>query len=175
MNLTELIMSRRTIKAFKPEPVAQELLFELIDAAVFAPNHRFTEPWRFILLNDDAKKQYAHLRAEDAKARGKDYDLAKAGIEAIPSILIVTSPASDNKELELEDYAATSCMIQNFSLLAWEKGLGLSWKTFPEVQSLRDFLGVNSDHVVGVLYLGYPKDIPPTRKHKKADELVRIL
>jgi nitroreductase len=175
MTLTELVQSRRTIKAFKADTLAHDEIINLIDVSVFAPNHRFTEPWRFILLSDAAKKQYAHLRAEDARARGKDYDQARLGIEAVPNILIITSPRSENKELELENYAATSCMIQNFLLLAWEKGIGSAWKTFPEVQSLREFLGLNDEYVVGVLYLGYPADIPPIRKHKSSTELLRVL
>jgi nitroreductase len=175
MTLAELVQSRRTIKTFKPDVVSRELIFELIDLAVFAPNHRFTEPWRFILLSDEAKKQYAHLRAEDARARGKNYEQARLGIEAIPNILIVTSSRSDNRELDLENYAATSCMMQNFLLLAWEKGIGSSWKTFADVPSLRQFLGLEEEHVLGVLYLGYPVDLPPTRRHKTAAELVRVL
>ncbi len=175
MNLSELIQSRRTIKAFKPDAVSPDLIMQLIDKAVFAPNHRFTEPWRFILLSDDGKKNYAHLRAEDARSRGKDYEQAKATVEAIPSILIVTSPVSEDKVLELENYAATSSAIQNFLLLAWEKGLGSAWKSFPEILSLRQFLGLSNEHVVAVLYLGYPATVPPTRTHKGASELVRVL
>jgi nitroreductase len=175
MTFSELIQNRRTIKAFKSETIPVNEIMQLIDISVFAPNHRFTEPWRFILLSDEAKKSYAHLRAEDAKVRGKDYDQAKAAIEAIPTILMVTSPRSDNQELELENYAATSCMIQNLLLLAWEKGIGSAWKTFPEVPSIRKFLGLHDEHVVGVLYLGYPAEIPPSRRHKTSAELLRIL
>jgi nitroreductase len=175
MTLDELITTRRSIKVFKPDPVSFDLIIELLDKAVFAPNHRMTEPWRFILLSCEAKFAYAHLRAEDARERGKNYDKAKSEIEAVPCLIIVTSPASEDNHLEKENYAATCCAIQNFLLLAWDKGLGSLWKTFPEVPPLRNFLGLADEHVVGVIYLGYPAEIPPVRKRKRASELVRII
>ncbi len=47
-NITEIIRSRRSIGAFKDTPVAVGLVETLLESAVYAPNHRLTEPWRFV-------------------------------------------------------------------------------------------------------------------------------
>ena len=47
MDVEEAIRSRRTLKAYTDEPVGRELVSELLDLAVLAPNHHETEPWRF--------------------------------------------------------------------------------------------------------------------------------
>ena len=47
MHVDEAIRSRRTLKAYTDDPVAPELVSELLDLAVLAPNHHETEPWRF--------------------------------------------------------------------------------------------------------------------------------
>ena len=50
MEVDEAIRSRRTHKAFRPEPVDREVLDELFDLARWAPNHHLTNPWRFRVL-----------------------------------------------------------------------------------------------------------------------------
>ena len=47
MDVDEAIRSRRTLKAYTDEPIDRELVGELLDLAVLAPNHHETEPWRF--------------------------------------------------------------------------------------------------------------------------------
>ena len=48
--IDDLIRSRRTHKAFGPEPVPRETLLELFELARWAPNHHLTDPWRFRVL-----------------------------------------------------------------------------------------------------------------------------
>ena len=43
------IENRRTIHEFRPDPIAEETLWRILDAARWAPNHRLTEPWRFTI------------------------------------------------------------------------------------------------------------------------------
>ena len=50
MELEHAIRSRRTHKAFAPDPVAPEVLEELFELARWAPNHHLTNPWRFRVL-----------------------------------------------------------------------------------------------------------------------------
>ena len=50
MTVDEVIRGRRTLKGFKPEPIASAVIDELLDLAVYAPNHHTTEPWRFIVV-----------------------------------------------------------------------------------------------------------------------------
>ena len=50
MDVEDAIRSRRTHKAFAPEPLPRELLDELLELARWAPNHHLTNPWRFRVL-----------------------------------------------------------------------------------------------------------------------------
>ena len=179
MTLTEVIRSRRSIRQFKPDPLDPELVIELLETAFYAPNHRFTQPWRFIFAAGEARNTYADLRARDAEARGKDAAKARQTILDVPALLIpVVRRSLEDPTMDQEDFAATCLVMQNFLLLAWERGLGTSWKTFPDTSELRSFLGLQSadqERVIGVIYLGYPADIPSIRERKSAKELLTVL
>src|SRR3954453_6566126 len=54
MEVSEAIRTRRTHKAFKPEPVDRAVLDELFELARWAPNHNLTNPWRFRVVGPHA-------------------------------------------------------------------------------------------------------------------------
>src|ERR1051325_3342503 len=54
MELADLIRSRRTHKAYSPEPVDRATLDELFELARWAPNHNLTNPWRFRVVGPEA-------------------------------------------------------------------------------------------------------------------------
>ena len=53
------IKARRTVVSFEPEPVQREVLEEVLEYGVWAPNHHLTEPWRFIGIGEEAKVKLA--------------------------------------------------------------------------------------------------------------------
>ncbi|MEY8744989.1 nitroreductase family protein [Bacillales bacterium AN1005] len=53
----EAIKNRRTVKKFKKDAVPTDKIIELLDAAVWAPNHKLREPWRFLLFTGDAPQK----------------------------------------------------------------------------------------------------------------------
>ncbi len=55
MDVEDAIRTRRTIKAFAPEPVDPATLHALFELARWAPNHHLTEPWRFRVLGPAAR------------------------------------------------------------------------------------------------------------------------
>ncbi len=55
-SLAHTIRNRRSIRSFKPETVPSEVILEMLETAVYAPNHRLTEPWRFIYAASEAGK-----------------------------------------------------------------------------------------------------------------------
>jgi len=92
---------------FESRPVPQALVLELLNHAVWAPNHGLREPWRFIYI--DHGNQEA-LPSQHGRA---------------PAHLIVAMKNESDKHKRDEDLAAVFCLIQNFKLLAWEKQLGV--------------------------------------------------
>ena len=69
MELEQAIRTRRTHKAYGPEPVDRETLAELLELARWAPNHHLTNPWRFRVLGPGALARLKAAAEPDAAAK----------------------------------------------------------------------------------------------------------
>lgn len=177
MSAAEIIRSRRTIFEFKPEPAPSETIARILEHAVWAPNHKVTEPWRFLVVNGKTKEKLAHIyrRVQTEKIKSDDPEVlakvSRKGYEKLmskPTIIGVVCQKNEDAFRAREDYAATCCAIQNISLAAWEEGVGVQWSTsaltwHPEALEL---LGVNpeAEEIIGFLYTGYPAAIPEQKR-----------
>lgn len=175
------ITERRTIKQFLPNPVAQAVLAQLIDLAVWAPNHRLNEPWRFYILTGDARVRVGEIAgaitASKVGAAGGDPAVtARKAAEAatawssVPTLLYVTMLNDPNPEIDLENYGAVCCAIQNFTLAAHTLGIGTSWSSgavaaAPELLTLVG-AGAN-ERMVGLLRVGYLDPAAPRSKSRR--------
>jgi nitroreductase len=184
VDLAELIRSRRSIGLFNDAPVALELVHELLESAVYAPNHRLTEPWRFIILTGKGRERYAEVRRDMVlgfmKGQGEaERQQAAAGTYRkfmnVPLYLMVVMSKQANAEIDAEDYAACCCVIENFLLLAWDRGLGTTWKTFKNDTRLREYLELGeNERVVGVVHVGYSAEEERAGQRKPAAERVTV-
>ena len=188
MSVLQTIAERRSIFDFQPTAVPRERIERALQAAVWAPNHKLTEPWRFIVVGPEAKDRlgrvYARIKQQDVKVDIDPEALREIGRKAIkklmrkPSIMAVTCAVSGDAFLDREDYAATCCAIQNIMLAAWEDGIGMQWSTsglIDDAEAL-SVLGVDPERerVVGLLYAGYAERVPVS-KRKPAAELTTWL
>jgi nitroreductase len=182
--LANLIRTRRTIGAFTDQPLAAETILSLLETAVWTPNHRMTEPWRFIVITGDGRLAYADIRRQMVIETSKAADEAerqKAGdgtfnkFAAIPAYLVVVQKQAADPEICEEDYAACSALIQNFMLLAWEAGIGTAWKTFKNDARLRALFQLSADEkVVGIVHIGYPAETPTSTRQPLAGRITLI-
>jgi nitroreductase len=173
-----LIANRRTIRRFQPEPVPRETLERLLSAAVQAPNHRRTQPWRFFVLDRDGpvRQAVANLSYEAALERAAVVDDAARGraeakrqeILNTPVVMIVYATPGRDEETTQENYAAVACGVQNLMLAALEEGLVSGWSTggLAKHPKLRELIGAEPDwQLVALLYLGRPEmdgpSLPP--------------
>lgn len=167
------IVERRSIKQFKPDPVSEELLCELLNVSVWAPNHGLREPWRFILFVDEGKRTLGEAIAANAvKSRSPETYMN------IPAHLLVVVQEDPRQREREEDYAAACALIQNFQLAAWERGLGVIWKTepFTFVPGFLKSVGVKpGEKLVGLLHIGYPEAIPEARPRTRAEEKLTVV
>ena len=180
-DVLELIRGRRSIKAFEPEPVSRETIEPLLDAAVWAPNHKMTEPWRFYVLGPETKRAFAELRRRlraeklpdpDAPEVKKALEKAYRDAADAPALIVVSCAESDDPVRRDEDYAATAMAVQNLLLAAAAAGLGTYLRTgdILERPELRALLGAPDEHrLFGVVYLGAPEEIP-VKKRTPASE-----
>jgi len=181
MTILEAISSRRSIKEFTDRPISPDEVEQLIGAAIRAPNHRSTEPWRFYVLGPEARRAYgAALGARKAK-KVDDPDAAEAVLNKVadkhaelPAMLAVSMLIDENPEIREEDYAATYMAIQNLSLAAHALGLGTHIKTgavMDDPQS-RTAVGVGSgERIVATIELGEPAAIPDPKKRRAVGEV----
>ena len=172
MEVLEAIRTRRTTKAFLPDPVPRELIEQVLDAAIWAPNHRLTEPWRFTVVQGAALDQLAELRRRmtveylqaqqpprDAAQIAREGEAAYAKALAAPVTVAVAIAQHQDAAIREEDYAASAAAIQNMLLAAHALGLAAFWSTNNLVSypPALDLLGVPDDQrVVGLVQIGYP-------------------
>ena len=175
--IVEVLRERRTIPKFKPEVVPQKTILEAIELARWAPNHKLTEPWRFYFLGPETTSQIAHLNAKLVEQkRGPEAAQKKlARWLTMPGWLLVTSQLAEDALRRKEDYASCCCAIHNLTLALWSQGIGVKWTTGPVTRDPGFYELVDVDpaqeEVVGVLWYGYPAEVPvaPIRKKTIAE------
>ncbi|MGG1553664.1 nitroreductase family protein [Paenibacillus ferrarius] len=178
--IAQAIKARRTVRTFKSDPVADELLLELLNVAVWAPNHENRQPWRFLLYKGEGRAVLADamLQSYDAEDRERYGKRKREYFLEVPAHLVVVLKEDARQKQWDEDYAAACALIQNFQLAAWEQGLGVVWKTnhYNYDPKFRESIGIQpGEKIVAVLHIGYPSVIPPVQKRKRAEELLTII
>jgi len=167
MDIKDLIRERRTVHQFKAgSKPDDEILRDVVERAVWAPNHHMTQPWKFYLLGEDSKNRICLLNAEQVneKQGGKAAEIKFKRWRDIPGWLVLTCQKSEDEITMQEDYASCCCVAQNMMLLLWERGIGVKWTTgaVTRTQAFHDIIKVNSEteKVVGLFWYGIPDEIP---------------
>jgi nitroreductase len=165
MQVEEAIRERRTLKEFSAEPVAPELVGELLELAVLAPNHHETEPWRFWVVGRATLQALSDATGDRKLLRSH-------------TAIVVGVTRNDDAQTAEEDYAAVACAIQNIMLAARGRGLASFWRT-PGVLSrpqVAEILGVPADvRLIGVVHLGLPGEPFPPQPDRSASQYTRWL
>ncbi|MDA1279171.1 MAG: nitroreductase [Chloroflexi bacterium] len=170
--MLETIRTRRTIREFTSQPVSDDDLRTIIEAATWAPNHRATEPWRFIVLKKDGHMRklvaqivhdwtFENVKNPNPTRRIEGSAEAQREILDAPAFMYVYAEEGRNDEITQENYAATACAVQNLMLAAHSLGLGVGWSTGkPCLAGVGTTIGAEPDwQIVAALYIGYPADL----------------
>ena len=178
MELEKIIKSRVSQIKFNSKKVETDLIINLLDTAVYAPNHKMREPWRFILLEGQGKndfiERYLNLLNDELKDKTEP---SVNKIFSAPLILVVVMPKNPNLRDEIEDMEANAALIQNYMLLATEAGLATAWKTplYSETDLFKDLLGLSSEEIIiGIIMTGYSDIQAEPQPRKKASSLTTI-
>ncbi|MED1796640.1 nitroreductase [Brevibacillus nitrificans] len=164
MSISKVIRERRSIKKdYKPDAVPEELVLELLNDAVYAPNHGLREPWRFLFISTESKETFIERMLPVYAPEQRE---TRRQLFSEPAAFLVVIMKEDPRQKQWEeDFSATCAMIQNFQLLAWERGLGVVWKTNPHNwdPKAHQVMGVQpGEKIVGFLHLGFfePESTP---------------
>lgn len=164
VSVYEAIHGRRMNNEFSDAVPTQEALQRMLDAAIWAPNHRLTNPWRFFVLEKGGVKraEVAQLAYDNIYQRsGNDENAAGSRQRVLdaPALIYAYSIPGDSAEMTQENYAAACCAVQNLLLAAVAEGLAGDWSTGNTTKhpGLAAALGAESDWtMVGALFIGQP-------------------
>ena len=184
------IRERRSQGTVRPERPPREAIELILEAATWAPNHRLTEPWRFVVLAGEARRDFGRVLAE-AQARRAERDgrdaaeaakaaekAARKPLRAPVVIAVAVEPAAGPKIVEIEEVAAGAAAVQNMLLAAQALGLATIWRTGEPTYdpAVKAFFGLRpADHLLGFVYVGFPDGPAPARDRTPADALTRWL
>lgn len=177
----EAITGRRSVRQFTARIPSRDEVETLLAAAVLAPNHRLTQPWRFFVLGPEARYAYGLAlgnrkarKIEDTEAAERMRRTVAEEHAALPLMIAVAMTQDANPEIREEDFASTMMAVQNLSLAAVSLGLGTHIKTGAIMQdpAARSASGVaEGERIIVVLNVGEPSAVPPARERTGAASL----
>jgi nitroreductase len=158
VDLEEAIRTRRTHKAYAPEPVERELLDELLELAAWAPNHNLTNPWRFRVVGPRALEALKHAAGPEAAAK----------LDRAPTLVVASQVRDADPVQDEEDLCATAVAVYIVLLAAHARGLAGYWRTPAVLRTPegRAAVGVpDGERAIGLIHLGRPRQErrPPER------------
>ena len=181
MDLHEAIHTRRSIKQFTSRPVSRGEIERLLDAAIQAPNHRMTQPWRFYVLGPEARRKYGEALGARKAKKVEDPEAARAVAEKVaaqeaglPAMIAVTQTVDQNPEIREEDYAAIMMAVQNLLLAAHAEGLGTHVRSGAVMDDPRARAAVGvpeGERIVALIQLGEPAAAPEKKARRRAADV----
>jgi nitroreductase len=171
MDVEAAVRTRRTHKAYRPEPVDAQTLDELLDLARWAPNHHLTNPWRFRILGPASLERLKC--AADAAKPGSARKLDRA-----PTLVVVSARQGGDPVQDREDVLATAVAAYIVLLAAHARGLAGYWRTLTILDEPegRAAVGLEPEEVaVGLLHLGRPLHPPQPSEREPLETVVTRL
>ena len=166
MDALDLLLNRVSVtRLCEPAPDADQLDL-LFRAALRAPDHGQLHPWRFLIVEGDARGKLGELFAAALQARqtdASDEALQKARnmpLRAPMLIVVIASPKAHPKVPEGEQLLAAGCAAHGLLLAAHAQGIGAVWRTgeFAYDPHVMKGLGLaEQERLLGFLYLGTPE------------------
>ncbi|MEO7260184.1 MAG: 5,6-dimethylbenzimidazole synthase [Jatrophihabitantaceae bacterium] len=177
--LHQVIGARRDIRRYRPDLVPTGLLRRLLAAGHQAPSVGHSQPWRFVVVTEQATRDRAVLLSDRERLRQAELlepdrrarllDLQLEGIREAPVGIVVTcdrrvAPAGvlGRASFADADLWSCACAIQNIWLAARAAGLGMGWVTLFQPADLAELLRLpDGVQTLGWLCLGWPDERPP--------------
>ncbi|MBM4467709.1 MAG: hypothetical protein FJ014_19530 [Chloroflexi bacterium] len=158
-SLLALLRSRRSIRRYRPDPVPDEMVEQLLEAGRWAPSASNRQPWAFIVVRDEA------IRREVAQ-HAAFYFIKWAHVGEAPLLIVLCgdarNPAYRRYLHEDVGLAGGQIMLQAKAL-----GLGTCWIGALDRKAVAAILKI-PDHleIVGLLTVGFPAEDPPPTSRK---------
>ena len=167
MDIFQVIRDRRSIRKYQGRPVEREKIEQVLDAARLAPSWKNMQCWRFLVLEDEGRRQ-ALLTAFPDDNPGK-----KALLQAPAVIVVCADPAESGVENGIDYFVAdTAIAFEHLCLSAHALGLGTCWMGWYDEAAIKGALAIPDQiRIVGVTPLGYPDQEPKARPRKEMGDI----
>jgi len=167
MQFREVLRKRRSIRAYKVNPIPEASLSRIWEAVQLAPTACNLQPFQFLLLLSDAKKETVYRWYQSTWLR------------QAPAIIV----ALGNRELAWKRLNGTSIhsvdtaiAMEHLMLAAAAEGLGTCWICAFDQDLLHAELELAPEwEILAITPIGFPAESPPERNSKPVKDLVRIL
>jgi 5,6-dimethylbenzimidazole synthase len=185
--LHDLFVWRRDVRRFRPDPLPPATLERLIEVACHAPSVGLSQPWRFVVVDEPARRQAVHdefkrcnadaLKSYSGPLAARYAELKLAGLDEAPCHLAVFANAETEvghglgrKTMpETAEYSAVAAVTMMW-LAARAEGIGMGWVSILDPQRISDILDVpRAWRFIGYFCLGYPKVESDTPELERAD------
>jgi len=162
MDVETAIRSRRTHKAFGPEPLSRQQLEELLELASWAPNHHLTVPWRFRVVGPESLARLKDAAGPEGAAK----------LDRCPTLVVVSAAPHEDPVQDEEDLHATAVAAYIVLLAAHARGLAGYWRSpgLLRGEAGRAAVGLPAgERFVGLLHLGQPRQERPVPERPAVD------
>ncbi len=170
MEFKEVVKSRRSCRAFEPDPVPQDQLAAIMEAGQWAPSPMNALPWEYIIITDAKVKAQIREVSEAAKQAVLDGGgpgfAAKYDMTFLEQAPVIIAVVFDPTKKGLGDFfnqkhgalqAASAC-VENMMLAAAEYGLGTLWFTWFDPEKMQAALNIPENlEIAAIIPLGKPK------------------
>jgi len=153
------LLSRRSIRRFKPTDVDANLIKRILDVARYAPSAGNRQPWIFIVVTDP------EVKSRLAKIHRWAYPLENAPVGIVVAC---------NREVSPESYQVDcTCATMYIMFAAHALGLGTVWlQTLRNIEDVQKILDLPSNYIpVAMLAVGYPDEQPVARSRKELKDI----
>lgn len=166
MDALEALHSRTSMAALAEPGPTPEQLRAILRAGVRANDHGMMRPWKFLIIEGEARNRFGAIMAEVMRAEKPDMteaalaDIAAKPLRAPTIIAVVAATRPNPKVPQIEQILAAGGAAQLMTAAAFALGVGSIWRTgsFTYARRTHELLGLSpDDHLVGFLYLGTPK------------------
>ncbi|WP_142686708.1 nitroreductase family protein [Chitinophaga polysaccharea] len=179
--ISRIIRNRRSIYAdeFVSKELPVHILQEILTNAIWAPTHKMTEPWRFIVLQGSQLEKFGNYMAAyyrsyyqskmpEAAFETKYTFLRNYPLKAACMIAIILVRSKTISLPEWEEVAAISSAVHNMALTCTAFGLGSYWNTSGASVDYVTGLGLaDNERSLGLMMVGYPdENTPPSKKRR---------
>jgi nitroreductase len=168
MDLDTAIRTRRTYKAFRPDPVPRATLEELFELARWAPSHNVTNPWRFRVIGPEALEALKVAAGPESAAK----------LDRAPTLVVASAVQTGEPVQDEEDLLAVGVASYIVLLAAHERGLAGYWRTPGVLRTPegRAAVGLPDDErFVGLLHLGWCRQEKEAPERAPAEDFVTYL